>query len=228
MLATPIWDKTVSRRLYPSPYIVLKFSVLAGNWNRRGTHPMTRPLRHPLTRPLQTGERYSTWVKGSHQSQPSWWPRSSVAISSIWPNLTGQYRGRAEERRTGDWFEFGFGEDSPKGGTGPPKLDTMFWSVYQCGCAGAPDKLTRLLAYQTMLTREARRCGGGCWQAYDAMFRQQAAHSPGTDWSRVNGSLFAVTSLTQQNGKGKSCKYRLESDLAAPECALAPAKTDRL
>ena len=59
-----------------------------------------------------------------------------MAISSIWPNLTGQYRGRAEERRTGDWFEFGFREDSPKGGTGPPKLDKMFWSAYQCGLCG--------------------------------------------------------------------------------------------
>lgn len=90
-------------------------------------------------------------------------------------------------------------------------------------CAKTPERLTQLLAYQTMLVREARRCGGGGWQAYDCMFRQQAASSPGTDWSRINGSLFAVTFLTQQNGKGRSCKFCLESDHGAAECALAPA-----
>ena len=93
-------------------------------------------------------------------------------------------------------------------------------------CAKAPERVTQLLAYQTMLVREARRCGGGGWQAYDSMFRQQAANSPGTDWSKINGSLFAVTFLTQQNGRGKCCKYCLESDHLATECALAPVKGD--
>ena len=41
-------------------------------------------------------------------------------------------------------------------------------------CAKAPERVTPLLAYQTMLVREARQCG---WQAYDSMFRKQAANS---------------------------------------------------
>ena len=41
-----------------------------------------------------------------------------------------------------------------------------------------PDRMLQLLAYQTMVVREARRCGGHGWQSYDAMFRQQAAISP--------------------------------------------------
>jgi hypothetical protein len=44
-----------------------------------------------------------------------------------------------------------------------------------------PDRILQLLAYQTMVVREARRCGGRGWQSYDAMFRQQAAISPSID-----------------------------------------------
>ena len=59
-----------------------------------------------------------------------------------------------------------------------------------------PEKTTKLLAYQT-ITREARRCGGGGWQGYDRMFRQQAALSSGLDWSQLNSSFFAVTAEWQ-------------------------------
>lgn len=41
------------------------------------------------------------------------------------------------------------------------------------------------------------------------MFRQQAASSPGLDWSQLNSSLFAVTFLAQQNGRGKTCRFCL-------------------
>ena len=57
-----------------------------------------------------------------------------------------------------------------------------------------PDRYRQLMAYQTLMVREARRCGGTGWLAYDAMFRQQAAHAPGTDWSKLNTSLYTVTS----------------------------------
>lgn len=85
-----------------------------------------------------------------------------------------------------------------------------------------PEKVTQLLAYQTIIIREARRCGGGGWQGYDRMFRQQAVSSPGLDWSQLNSSLFAVTFLAQQNGRGKTCRFCLETDHVDEECALAP------
>ena len=85
-----------------------------------------------------------------------------------------------------------------------------------------PEKVTQLLAYQTIIIREARRCGGGGWQGYDRMFRQQAVSSPGVDWSQLNSSLFAVTFLAQQNGRGKTCRFCLETDHVDVECALAP------
>ena len=107
--------------------------------------------------------------------------------------------------------------------------DFLSWiqcfGAYACIVAAVqPEKTQQLLAYQTMVVREARRCGGTGWQAYDTMFRQQVSNDPKSDWSRLNSSLYAVTFLAQQNGIGKSCLYCLETDHAASKCALAPSK----
>ena len=107
--------------------------------------------------------------------------------------------------------------------------DILSWiqcfGTYACVVAAAkPEKTQQLLAYQTMVVREARRCGGAGWQGYDTMFRQQVASDLKSDWSKLNSPLYAVTFLAQQNGKGKSCLYCLETDHSASECALAPAK----
>ena len=85
-----------------------------------------------------------------------------------------------------------------------------------------PEKVKQLLAYQTLIIREARRLGGRGWLAYDSMFRQQAAVSQSTDWSKLNSTLYAVTFLAQQGGKVRSCVYCLESDHVEEDCSLAP------
>ena len=90
-----------------------------------------------------------------------------------------------------------------------------------------PGKVKQLLAYQTMIVREARRCGGKGWQAYDSMYRQQAANNPSADWSQLNNSLYAVTFLANQNGRGRICQHCLETDHAANDCALAPYRPSR-
>ena len=90
-----------------------------------------------------------------------------------------------------------------------------------------PEKTRQLLAYQTMIVREARRCGGKGWLAYDSMFRQQATLDPDCDWSRLNNSLYSVTFLAQQNGRGRTCSHCLETDHASSDCALAPAPRQR-
>ena len=108
--------------------------------------------------------------------------------------------------------------------------DILSWvqcfGTYACVVASQhPEKLTQLLAYQTTVIREARRCGGTGWQGYDSMFRQHAANmGADTDWSKLNNSLYAVTFLAQQNGRGRTCEYCLESDHVAAECALAPSR----
>ena len=108
--------------------------------------------------------------------------------------------------------------------------DILSWikcfGTYACVVASQhPEKVTQRLAYQTTVIREARRCGGAGWQGYDAMFRQHAASAGAeADWSKLNSSLFAVTFLAQQNGRGKTCEYCLEADHVAAECALAPTR----
>ena len=107
------------------------------------------------------------------------------------------------------------------GDSRPIELGAMLWG----GVASQhPKRIRELMAYQTTITREARRCGGAGWQGYDSMFRQHAANLPNIDWSKVNNSLFAVTFMAQQNGRGKTCELCLEPDHVAAECALAPAK----
>ena len=111
--------------------------------------------------------------------------------------------------------------------------DILSWiqciGTYACIVAAVqPEKTQQLLAYQTMVVREARRCGSAGWQAYDTMFRQQVSNDPKSDWSKLNSSLYAVTFLAQQNGKGKGCLYCLETDHTAPECALAPSKPQQV
>ena len=84
-----------------------------------------------------------------------------------------------------------------------------------------PQKTKQLWAYQTLIVREARRCGGGGWREYDSMFRQQKASAVELEWDRLNTSLFAVTFLVQQ-GKGTTCRHCQGTDHGSAECALAP------
>ena len=135
----------------------------------------------------------------------------------------------ADRRRTKE------GDADPSGGqpsssqTRREIPDLLSWiqcfGVYACIVAKShPDKLQQLLAYQTMLVREARRCGGNGWQAYDTMFRQQVANDPAADWSKLNSSLYSVTFLAYQNGRGKTCLHCLETDHTGSDCALASTK----
>lgn len=95
------------------------------------------------------------------------------------------------------------------------------FGVYACIMAAAhPEKVQQLLAYQTTVVWEARRCGGTGWQAYDTMFRQQVASDLKSDWSKLNSYLYAITFLVHQNGKGKTCLHRLETNHSASDCAF--------
>ena len=107
--------------------------------------------------------------------------------------------------------------------------DFLSWlqcfGVYACVVAShKPEKFRQLMAYQTHMIREARRCGGTGWQGYDTMFRQLAAMVPTTDWGQLNSALYTVTFMAQQNGKGRTCQYCLETGHLGADCALAPKK----
>ena len=94
-------------------------------------------------------------------------------------------------------------------------------------CNKSPGKAKQFLAYQTLILREARRCGGKGWQTYDSMFRQQVANKPDADWSVLNSSLYTTSFLANQNGRGRTCKWCLETDHASTSCALAPPSIER-
>ena len=84
-----------------------------------------------------------------------------------------------------------------------------------------PHRIKELLAYQTLIVREARRCGGRGWLAYDSHFRQQVVGNEAADWSRLNQSLYAVTFITQgDRDRTRSCVVCLESDHTEEQCAL--------
>ena len=84
-----------------------------------------------------------------------------------------------------------------------------------------PERMRQLMAYQTLMVREARRCGGKGWLAYDSYFRQQAVGDDKADWSRINQSLYAVTFIAQgERDKGRCCVLCLESDHVEEQCAL--------
>ena len=85
-----------------------------------------------------------------------------------------------------------------------------------------PGRVPNMLAYQTTLVREARRCGGGGWLAYNTAFWQQAATDALCDWSKLNSPLYPVTFMAQASGKGKCCPHCLELDHVGEDCALSP------
>ncbi len=85
-----------------------------------------------------------------------------------------------------------------------------------------PPRVREVWAYQTMVVREARRCGGKGWQVHMSMFRQQAANNPKVDWSVLNSSLYSTPFLAMQNQRGRACQHCMEIDHASRACALAP------
>ena len=88
-------------------------------------------------------------------------------------------------------------------------------------CKKYPEMIKQLLAYQTMIIREARRCGGNGWLQYDSCFQQQVAGNPDADWSSLNTSLYAVTFLAQGGRGGQSCASCMESDHTQQDCAMS-------
>ena len=89
-----------------------------------------------------------------------------------------------------------------------------------------PERTHKLLAYQTLIVREARRCGGKGWLSYDSYFRQQMAGEwRGDEWGRLNPYLFSSTFMAFGGGHRPNCSLCLESDHHEDECALSKGKS---
>lgn len=84
-----------------------------------------------------------------------------------------------------------------------------------------PQKVRELWAYQATIIAEARRCGGRGWALYDSGFRQQISSISGTDFSKINQSLYSTTFLGFGN-KPHCCPTCQMPDHTYDECALHP------
>ena len=88
-----------------------------------------------------------------------------------------------------------------------------------------PERVQKLLAYQTLIIREARRCGGKGWLSYDTYFRQQMVGEwRGDEWGRLNPYLFSSTFMALGGPQRLRCSLCLEADHREEDCALAKTK----
>ena len=132
----------------------------------------------------------------------------------------GDYVDMAELLRDNMEMERRQSSDSQGSGRRNRCMYAMYASVL---CDKYPDKVRQLFAYQTMLVREVHRGGGKGWMAYDTMFHQQAANNLKVDWSVLNNSLYSTSFLAQQNNRGRTCQWCMETDHISSNCAMAPA-----
>ena len=108
--------------------------------------------------------------------------------------------------------------------------DLLSWvqcfSIYTAVVASAyPERVQKLLAYQTLIIREARRFGGKGWLSYDSYFWQQMAGEWQEEaWGRLNPYIFSSTFLASGSSQRPNCSLCLESDHQEEVCALAKAK----
>ena len=89
-----------------------------------------------------------------------------------------------------------------------------------------PDRSTELMAYLRVLVREAQRCGGTGWRAYDQQFRMQAGAYPSSAWTSLQTAICGGTFWSSKHAGAKTpvvCDHCLEADHSTEECALAPA-----
>ena len=81
-----------------------------------------------------------------------------------------------------------------------------------------PEKARELLAYQSLIIAEHRRCGGEGWLLYEMAFHQRISNIKEADFSKLNQSLYLTTFVAY----GRSCSRCLLSDHSQEECALHP------
>ena len=105
--------------------------------------------------------------------------------------------------------------------TRPLELGAVLWHLHSDPDDEVSREDRKLLAYQTLIVREARRCGGKGWLVYDRHFQQQVVGDDEADWSRLKQSLYVVTFIAQgEKEKGQCCLTCLESDHTEEQCAL--------
>lgn len=80
----------------------------------------------------------------------------------------------------------------------------------------APDRVSDLLAYSTLIVHAARQFEGDAWQVYDRNYRQQAAALQLTKCSEVNTSLWTLA--FSQAKAAPHCPHCMSLEHRATDC----------
>ena len=160
-------------------------------------------------------------------------PVPAKLVGRIWKgefiDMAKLLRDNLEAQRRGGWQEMPSSSASGLSRQRREVPDLLSWvqcfGVYTAVVASQyPERVQKLLAYQTLMVREARRCGGKGWLSYDSYFRQQMVGEwRGDEWGRLNPYLFSSTFLALGGAHRPNCSLCLESDHHEDECALARA-----
>ena len=161
-------------------------------------------------------------------------PVPAKLVGRIWKgefiDMAELLRDNLEAQRRGGWQDMPSSSASGLSRQRREVPDLLSWvqcfGVYTAVVASRyPERVQKLLAYQTLMVWEARRCGGKGCLSYDSYFRQQMAGEWRNDeWGRLNPYLFSSTFLALGGAHRPNCSLCLESDHHEDECALARAK----
>ena len=132
-------------------------------------------------------------------------PLPAKLVGRIWKgefiDMAELLRDNLEAQRRGGWQEM---PSSSASGLSRQRREVpdllscvQCFGVYTAVVASRyPERVQKLLAYQILMVREARLCGGKGWLSYDSYFRQQMAGEwRGDEWGRLNPYLFSSTFL---------------------------------
>ena len=83
-----------------------------------------------------------------------------------------------------------------------------------------PNKIQDMLGYQTLIVEARMEYEGDGWLGYDRRFRQTAATSPDTPWSKIELTLWNKAFAGQ--ARASRCKYCFSLTHTAEDCDWAP------
>lgn len=83
-----------------------------------------------------------------------------------------------------------------------------------------PNRVPDLMAYQTLIIDASLEFRGDSWAGYDRRFRQDAASTPHTPWSRMDSALWSLAFTGR--ARTSRCCYCFSLTHRSPDCDLSP------
>ena len=83
-----------------------------------------------------------------------------------------------------------------------------------------PKKILDLLGYQALIVEACLEYGSDSWLGYDRRFRQMAAASPDTVWTKIDPTLWSMVFTGQ--AKSHRCKFCFSLTHPSEDCDWAP------